>query len=504
MDRRKFIKLSMLSAAGFAGAGRSSSLSADSPRKRPNILHILIDDLGFADVGYNGGGFCETPNIDRLATQGMRFTNGYAPAPICSPSRAAFLTGKTPARLNFEFVTKFEGSNYDWNQAWRQQWDGFEMVPPPFTLNLPIEEITIADALKTAGYATGIAGKWHVAAHHGSYNGWSQTHGPRKQGFDWGFETVGSHPYGWKKSEKGKFGDYKPGTFPEDDLTEESIGFMEDNVKNTGKPFFLFVSHHYVHTPLGTKCKWLADKYRDKAKTLGRNYTDDQITYAAFVETMDHYVGQLLDALERLGIADDTLVFFTSDNGGHPSHAFNAPLRGSKWNLYEAGVRVPTIARRPGVIAANSVCDTPVMHTDCLPTYCRIAGAELTAAGDIDGRNIMPLMQGNRSEELENRCLYWHFPYYHPEGWDNYSKRPAEIGVNDGYISRTRPQSSIRSGAYKLIYFHDRDNCELYNLDKDIAERNDLSGEMPEKSQQLKQQLLDYLNKVNARLPRKY
>ncbi|MHC4753923.1 MAG: sulfatase [Planctomycetota bacterium] len=498
MDRRNFLKRSGLAAAGLVLVGYSGFASTNKPHKKPNIVHILIDDLGFSDVGCYGSDFCETPNIDRLASKGMKFTNGYSASPICSPARAAFLTGKSPARLNFEFVTKYENQSFDWNQQWYDRWADRELIPPPFTLNLPLEEVTVAESLKSAGYVTGITGKWHVAGHHKDYNGWSLTHGPRQQGFDWALETYGSHPRDYTKEEKGRFGSFENGQYPEDTLTTSAIQFMSDN---KAKPFFLFVSHHYVHTPLGTKCKWLVDKYKAKAKALGRDYEDKRILYAAFVETLDHYVGQLVDAIDQLGLADNTLVFFTSDNGGHPVHAFNAPLRGSKWNLYEGGVRVPTIARWPRVIKPNTICDAPIIGMDFMPTYSEVADDENKNHKDIDGKSILPLLKGQQCRELKDRTLYWHFPYYHPER--SYNNCPVEIGINDGYVSRTQPQSSIRFGDYKLIYFYENQKCELYNLAHDISEQNDLSSKMPDKTKNLKQNLFDYLEKVKARLPRK-
>ena len=499
IDRRGFLKRSSLAAAGVVLGGFSGFASTNIRRKGPNIVHILIDDMGFSDVGCYGSDFCETPNIDRFAAEGMRFTSGYSASPICSPARAAFLTGKSPARLNFEFVTKYENQRFDWNQEWYDKWAGRKLVPPPFTINLGLDEITVAESLKSAGYVTGITGKWHVAGHHGRYNGWSLTHGPKQQGFDWAADTRGSHPYDYKKEEKGKFGPFENGQYPDDELTLSAINFMSENKAN---PFFLFVSHYYVHTPLGTKCKWLFDKYKAKAKSLGRDYKDRRILYAAFVETLNHYVGQLVEALERFGLADNTLVFFTSDNGGHPVHAFNAPLRGSKWNLYEGGVRVPTIARWPGVIKANSICDVPIIGMDFMPTYCELTGAENKNHKDLDGKSILPVLKGRQCREFKDRTLYWHFPYYHPEK-RSYKNCPGEIGINDGYVSRTTPQSSIRSGDYKLMYFHENQKCELYNLAQDLSEQNDLSSKMPDKTKKLKQNLLDYLERVKARLPRK-
>ncbi len=493
--RREFLKFLGAGAAALATRqARGQAPDPSSRRGKPNILFILIDDLGYSDLGCYGNTFCETPNIDRLASEGMRFTSGYASAPICSASRAAFLTGKTPARLGFEFVTKHEGEDYE--SGWAERYAGRKLIPPVYTLDLPLTETTVAEALKPAGYTTGITGKWHVSAHHGHYNGWSLTHGPRQQGFDRGTETFGSHPYGYSKSEKGKFGPYEEGEYPADELTESAVEFIRRKPKH---PFFLMVSHYYVHVPLGTKCKWLLGKYR--AKAHGK-HSSQRALYGAFIETLDHYVGQLLDALKEAGLAEDTLVVFSSDNGGHPQFAFNAPLRGSKWNLYEGGIRVPTMVRWPGVVEAGSVCDVPVAQTDLLPTFCDVARTELPAAGgDLDGKSILPVLEGRGPDAFEERNLYWHFPYYHPERtWD---KCRGGIGVEDGYVSRTRPQSAIRRGRYKLIYFFEDERHELYDLVDDISEQKDLAAQIPEKAGELRQELLGYLESVNARLPQR-
>ncbi|QHI68918.1 sulfatase [Tichowtungia aerotolerans] len=486
---------------GVTLALQGVSFAEEKPTKRPNIIHILIDDLGFADVGCYGNDFCETPNIDRFAEQGVRFTDAYSASPICSPSRAAFLTGKTPARLHFEFVTRDEDLSFDWNEEWDKQWADFKLVPPPFTINLPLEEETIAEALKSAGYKTGMTGKWHVAGHHLHYNGWNLTHGPKQQGFDWAVDTFGSHPWGQKKADRMKFKPFEKGVFAEDELTQQAIQFLNQN-KDGSDPFFLFVSHYYVHSPLGTQCKWLVDKYTEKAKALGRNYSNERILYAAFVETMDHYVGWLLAAIDEYGLTDNTLVVLTSDNGGMPVWAFNAPLRGSKWNLYEGGVREPTMIRWPGVARPGAVCHVPIIYTDFMPTYCEVAGTTPVNPDKLDGMSIVSILKGDPMPVLKKRPLYWHFPYYHWRG--KYENCPEEIGLNDGYVSQTKPQSSIRDGDYKLLYFYEDRRCELYNLTDDPSEQKDVSASMPQKTKQLQQTLFEYFNSVEARLPREH
>ena len=469
---------------------------------KPNIIIIYADDLGYSDVGCYGKAygntFTETPNLDRLASAGIKFTNAYAAAPISSPSRAALLTGKSPARLGFEFVTKYEGETFSWDSAsWAKKYEDRKLICPPYTTTLPLEEETIAEKLKENGYTTGMTGKWHVAPHHETYLAWSLTHGPAQQGFEWTAETFGAHPYGYSKNDIKN--EYENGEYPDDELTRKAIEFI--GMKHQ-KPFFLFVSHYFVHVPIDTRLNWLIDKYREKALERNEDVPESVIQYAAFVERLDHYVGQLLDAIDEKGLAENTLVVFTSDNGGHPSFAFNRPLRGSKWNLYEGGVRVPFIIRWPQVTEKGTVCDVPVVQMDLMPTFNEICRNKNPLRHDIDGISILPLINGEEIHELEERTLIWHFPYYHPEGEEYYKARDG-IGIEDREISKSQPQSSIRKGNYKLIYFYDRNASELYDLRQDIGESNDLSRSRPWDAARLESELFDYLYEVNARFPRR-
>jgi len=466
----------------------SSAAAQKTTSRPPNILLIYADDLGYSDLHCYGkeygADFIETPHLDKLASQSMKFTNAYASAPLCSPSRAALLTGKSPARLNFEFVTKYPQDQYRWaDTAWTNKFKNKALIPPPFTLNLPLEEVTVAEMLKTAGYTTALVGKWHVASHHQVYNGWNPEFGPQKQGFDWAEDATGA----WGRANR--YGKLKEGEFPEDELTTKAVSYLK---KKHEKPFFLFVSHYYVHAPLDTTLEWLIGKYTVKAEKMGLHYSAKRIRYAAFVEAFDHYVGQLLEAVD-----ENTMVVFTSDNGGMPEFAFNRPLRGSKWNLYEGGVRVPMLIRYPGVVPANSVCSTPVIQTDFFPTFRELATGE--SSDSMDGTSFVSLLKG--SGQLKNRSMIWHLPYYHPEG-NPKNKAPDEIGVEDGYISATYPQSALRKGKYKLLYFYEDKRVELYDLENDIREQNDLSSSDPATATRLKEELLAYLEKVKARLPR--
>ncbi|OAM90740.1 sulfatase [Termitidicoccus mucosus] len=464
---------SLCQTAGIASLmlGAAALPAAPATTTPPNIMLILIDDLGWGDIGVYGQKFIDTPNFDRLATQGMTLTHAYAPAPICSASRAASLTGRSPARLHFEFVTKPDGAKHP---------AGVVLNPPPYPRDLPLSEISLAEALAPAGYKTGYYGKWHLTQETGGkYLGHGAKFGPAQQGFAETSEERGSHPYNYPKGKKNRPGPgaFKPGEFAPDALTDQAIGFLR---RHRDERFFLFLSYYYVHYPLHTRCKWLLDKYDARAKELGINLNEAQLTYAAFVETMDHLVGRALDALDQLGLAENTFVVLTSDNGGDPRVAWNG-LRGSKWTLYEGGVRGPFIARWPGVIKAGSSSATPVTATDLMPTFCEAAGAEPPPV-TLDGMSILPLLAG-KTQTLARDTLTWHFPFYHPDH------------VN------TRPCSSMRKGDMKLIYFYEDERAELYNLAEDPQESSDLAKTQPELAAKLRDELLSTLKAQGARFP---
>ncbi len=434
--------------------------SAEQP---PNIVFILADDLGNSGLGCYGNTYHETPNLDRLAADGMRFTEAYSPAPICSASRIAFLTGRSPARLNFEFVTKRRKDKPPTDTT---------LAQPPFTYDLPLSEISLAEALGPAGYTTGFFGKWHVNEHYKRYLGYSPTHGPEQQGFGQAAEDRGSHPYNYKDR---KFGDFPEGELPEDALTQGAVDFLKSH---RNERFFLYVSHYYVHDPVHTKCRWLHEKYEKKLDTESPWHNP---TYGAFVETLDTYVGQVLDAIDQLGLRDNTVVIFTSDNGAHPGFTSNYPLRGNKWNLYEGGIRVPMMVRWPGVVEPGSTCDEPVIGTDLMPTLCEIGGTQ-PPDRPLDGTSIVPLLH---EKPIDRDTLVWHFPYYHPP---------------QGYEGTT-PQSAIRQGDQKLLYFYEEDRTELYDLSKDPDEQHDLSRSDPERTKAIRQALSDWLENAGARYP---
>jgi uncharacterized sulfatase len=465
---------SVTAAALVVAAGASAA-------ERPNIVLILADDLAWSDLACYGSLWHDTPSLDRLAREGMRFTQAYAAAPICSASRAAILTGRSPARLGFEFVTKGKPGRPDLGQP---------LLPPPYTLDLPLEEVTMAEMLSGSGYATGFFGKWHVSRHHGGYLRWSPTHGPLRQGFAAGDADFGGHPYGYRKGEGADREVLPDGTFPPDILTDKALAWM----RGTKRPFFLFLSHYFVHDPVHTRCRWL------EAKVAGRlppGAAPGRAAYGAMVGTLDHLVGRVLGALDEAGLAKDTLVVFTSDNGGHPDHAANGPLRGSKWNLYEGGIRVPLIVRWPGRVAAGSTNDTVVTGCDLFPTFAELAGAQADGVAR-DGTSLVPLLR-DATTRLPGRPVIWHFPYYHPE--TGYEAAPESIGADDFVTSRTRPHSAVRLGDWKLLHFHEDGRDELYNLRNDIGEQRDLARAEPARARELRRELDAHLAAVGARMP---
>ncbi|MEM1224504.1 MAG: sulfatase [Planctomycetota bacterium] len=457
------------------------AFAVDSDVSHPNLVLVLADDLAWADLGCYGHRWHDTPHLDRLAAEGMRFTNAYSAAPICSASRASLLTGKTTARLGFEFVTK--------NEPGFQQLDAkTPLRAPALTLNLPLEEITIAETLRIAGYETAFFGKWHLNAHHERYLGWSPTYGPQGQGFQFAVEDFGGHPYSWGKKQTKII--REPAQFPADSMVDRACNYLRDHHDD---PYFAMISHFYVHTPVKTPCSWLIEKY-EALIPVDTPARERRVRYAAFVETLDHYVGELLDAIEESGVSENTLVVFTSDNGGHPEFTANGPLRGSKWNLYEGGIRVPLLVRWPGHIPHETASDQPVIGYDLHATF---AAAASTRVGNTDGTSLLPIMTEN--ESLPDRPLIWHFPYYHPER--GFAKAPSLIGINDFKTSRTRPHSAMRFGRNKVLRFYEDDSVEVYDLQNDPSEQQDLSAANDALARELAGLMNQTLMKMHARYP---
>lgn len=453
MKRREFIKSVGVTATAIALS--RFGFGAQEQRRKPNIIFILIDDLGWRDLGCYGNRFHETPNIDRLAREGMLFTDAYATAPVCSPTRASILTGKYPARLG---ITDFiPGHQRPWAK----------LRVPPNLHQLPLEEVTIAEALKRAGYVSASFGKWHLGG---------RKFFPDRQGFDTWVVTSGGHFYPhFKTTPKMKI---HQGAYLADVLTDWAEAFIE---QNRSRPFFLYLAHYAVHIPLQAR-KELIDKYRSKPKPEGGI---NNPVYAAMVEHVDHSVGRLLRKLDELNIADCTLVIFTSDNGGlrqrfdgqGPLVTTNAPLRAEKGTLYEGGIRVPLIVRWRSVIKPNSVCHVPVCSADFYPTILEVAGLEEEITPNIDGESLMPLFMGTGG--LKRNALYWHYPHYH----------------------HSSPAGAIREGDFKLIEFYEDEHLELYNLREDISEQSNLANRMPSKATELREKLTAWRKAIGAKMP---
>jgi arylsulfatase A-like enzyme len=426
-----------------------------------NFVFILIDDMGWKDLGCYGSTGHRTPHIDRLAASGMRFTNAYAACPVCSPTRASILTGKYPARLHLT----------DWLPG-RADRPSQKLLRPKILPHLPLEEITLAEALKPAGYVSGCIGKWHLGG-----PGYS----PEKQGFDVnvGGSAAGSPTGGYFKFRSPTL-KFREGEYLTDRLTDEALAFVE---KNRDRPFFLYLAHYAVHIPLQAK-KDIVAKYQPRAKP-GDPQTNP--VYAAMVEGVDDSVGRLLKKLEELKIADRTVVIFTSDNGGlsvkegpHTPATSNAPLQAGKGYLYEGGIREPLLVRWPGVTRPGSTCDVPISSVDYFPTILDMAGIEQDGRPAGDGVSLVPLLRGDE-KSWKQRALYWHYPHYSNQGG--------------------KPGGAVRLGEYKLTEFYEDGKLELYNLKEDIGEKNDLAGRMPEKTKELHRLLKEWRSTVEAQMP---
>ncbi|MBA3439322.1 MAG: sulfatase [Pyrinomonadaceae bacterium] len=442
-----------------------SSSPAAAQKRPPNFVFILVDDLGWMDVGCYGSRFYKTPNIDKLARQGMRFTNAYAAAPVCSPTRASILTGKYPARLHLT----------DWLPGRPDRRDQ-KLARPQIVNQLPLAEVTIAEALKQAGYVSASIGKWHLGG-----DGFA----PAQQGFDLNVAgdhtgTPASYFYPFRSQsvvmprlEQGREGEYLT-----DRLTFEAEKFIEGN---KDKPFFLYLPHYAVHIPLVAKRELVA-KYRQETKP---GQTQSNALYAAMIDSMDESVGRITGKLEELKIADNTIIVFTSDNGGlsvkegpHTPSTSNAPLRTGKGYLYEGGIREPLIVRWPGVVKPGSVNHVPVSSVDFYPTIMEMAGVKNQQM--VDGMSLTPLLKqrgGLRREEI-----FWHYPHYSNQGG--------------------KPGGAVRQGDFKLIEFYEDNHAELYNLKRDTGEANNLTNKMPKKTRELRQKLAAWRNSIDAQMMR--
>ena len=433
-------------------------------KKSPNIVLIMADDLGWKDLRCYGNDKLDTPNLDRLAKQGLRFTDAYSAAPVCTPTRAALMTGESPARLN---ITNHAGGHPD-----NFQKPGTDLVTPDWLRYLPLERVTLAEQLREAGYATGFVGKWHLS-YRRKEDGepLEPTLRPEHQGFDsnvggWRLGGPPSYfgPYKIPNLEAKKEGEYLP-----DRLADECISFVEANRE---KPFFLCWWNYSVHYPFQAP-KELIAKY-EKRKGPGV----ENPTYAAMIEGMDLSIGKLLDALDKNGLTENTLVIFTSDNG--PFAANVKPLRAEKGYLYEGGIRVPMMIRWPGHTRPETETATPVITMDIHSTILQAANLKPDPTNTPDGVSLIPIL-GN-DQELDRDAIYFHYPNY-------------------AFHKKNRLGSAIRMGDHKLIKFYDQDDVELYDLKSDISESNNLAESKPEKVKQMKTQLDDWLKKTKASQP---
>ena len=430
----------------------SQALAQTNP---PNILLIIADDLGYADLGSYGNDFIETPHLDQLAQQGMRFTQAYAASPVCSPTRVSLQTGYYPARVGMNMIIN----------PHRRPWA--QLTPPANRWNLPDTVATLAQALQPAGYASTLVGKWNL--------GYASPDMPT----DRGYLPAPTNADGLNEAYQQEVAAFAQqhshkGTGP---ITLQAIRFMENH---SNAPFLCVVSYFAPHIPMEVDAS-VAQKYEQKRQNQP---TDVHPRYAAMVEVMDEGVGHLLKALKTLQLADNTVVFFVSDNGGliqvyhecGPIVTTNAPLRGEKGTLYEGGIRVPMIVRWPGLVPANTTSDALTISHDLLPTFVALSGGRPNAAL-LDGQSLLPVL--TQTGTLEREALYWHYPTYH----------------------HATPAAAIRQGDYKLIHYYENDQMELFHLAEDVGEQENRATDYPERTQQLRQQLADWQQSVGAAMP---
>lgn len=445
-------------------------LVASSPalraEEKPNVVFILADDLGWTDLGCQGCRYYETPNIDRLAAQGMRFTRGYTCGPNCQPTRAALMSGQYGPRTGIYTV----GGTDRFDTTARP------LVPVENVTQLAPEKVTVAEALKGAGYATGLFGKWHL--------GNDEAHHPLARGFDEAIVSQGQH---FKFNTNPKV-EVAPDAYLADFLTDKAVDFID---RHKEAPFFLALHHFGVHAPWEAKEEGIA-RFKGKAPAGGH---DDPV-YAAMIASVDESVGRVVAKLDELGLSEKTLVVFTSDNGGvggyeaagvakAKSVTDNAPLRGGKGMLYEGGIRVPYIFRWTGKIAPGVLVDRPIISIDLYPTLLELAGATAPADYPLDGESYLGQLLGKESGNTP-RPLYWHFPGY--------------LGAGQG-TWRTTPAGAIQVGEWKLLEFFEDGRIELYNIGEDVGERRDLSGEQPERAKAMHAQLAVWRESIKAPMP---
>ncbi len=442
---------------GLLALACSSSLHAE--QKRPNIVLIYADDLGYTDLSCQGSTYYKTPNIDRIAKEGVTFTQAYAAAANCAPSRASLMSGLYTPRHGV-----FTVGNSDRGKAKHRK-----LIPIKNTPRLDQKFTTLGEALKSAGYRTCVAGKWHISKD------------PTQDGFDtnYGGNTSGHpktyfSPYKNPNLKDGPKGEHLP-----ERLARDVSSWIRDHKAD---PFFVYFPFYSVHTPIQARAD-LTKKYSERPKSEPHHNPK----YAAMIEAMDLAVGQVLDTLDQLHLSDNTLVIFTSDNGPHGTYSRATPLRGSKGMYYEGGIREPFLAKLPGTIKAGSKNDTPIHQVDLFPTLLSLTKAPRPEL--IDGVDLTPAFKG---EPLPPRSLFWHFPAY-LQGYHNDEQKNLHF--------RTTPCGVIRDGDWKLIQYFEDNSLELYNLKDDLSEANDLAKKDPAKAQALLKKLQAWQSKVQAPIP---
>ncbi len=463
-----------------------ASFSQSRTPQKPNVLFILADDYGYHDLSCMGSKYYETPNIDRIANEGMVFTDGYATCSVCSPSRASIMSGKFPARHG---ITDWIGAAS--GEAWRKQKRFNKLLPAEYVHQLASEYVTLPEAMKEGGYKTFFAGKWHL----GEKGSWPEDHGFDINIGGW---DAGSPKGGYfSPFENPNLKDRKDGEDLSMRLAEETVRFLKKNNPNvTGQPVFAYLSFYAVHSPIETtREKWA--KYRQKAEDAGIAETgfkmahylplrqvQDNPVYAGLVELMDDAVGLVLNSLEELRLDKNTIVIFTSDNGGvtsgDASSTSNLPLRAGKGYQFEGGIREPYFIKVPGLTKGGEKCSIPVTGADFYPTLLELAGLPLNPKEHEDGTSLVPLLKGG---SIDERPLFWHYPHYGNQGGD--------------------PSSVIREGDWKLIHYYEDGHEELYNLKTDLEETTDVASANPKRVKTMSTKLFAYLNEVGARFPEK-
>ena len=444
-----------------------SQVDAADKAGRPNIVFILADDLGWTDLHCYGSRYYETPHINRLAAEGLKFTHGYTCGPNCQPTRAALLSGQYGPRTGVYTVGGID----------RFDWQSRPLRPVDNVQQLPLEKVTLAQALKQAGYATAMFGKWHL--------GQKSEHHPSQRGFDEAIVSAGKH-FDFATDPKV---DYPKGTYLADFLTDKAVSFIRSRRE---QPFFLYLPHFGVHSPRQAKDD-LIKKFKVRPAVGGHH---DPV-YAAMIASVDESVGRVLATLDELKLSENTLVIFSSDNGGVGGYVRegikaggdvtdNAPLRGGKGMLYEGGVRVPFIFRWPGKIPAAASSDQPIIGLDLYPTFIELAGVKPPKDYVLDGVSLTDCLYQGGSAPLKREALFWHFPGY--------------LGAGQGSW-RTTPAGAVQVGTWKLLEFFETGTLELYNLADDVGQKNNLAQKMPDKTAEMHQRLVAWRANVGAKMP---